>query len=87
MESKKVYILIIYYNRLYYNIKVIKISRKVKEYTDPKDKPWTTVAVRPVIGEELSKMAKSQGKYVGTIIFEALKAKYPDKFTDKMIEA
>ena|GEM_PF-3641553 len=66
---------------------MIIISSRVKAVNNKDEKPWTTVAVRPAIGEELSKMARSQGKYVGTVIFEALKEKYPDRFTDNMIEA
>jgi hypothetical protein len=63
------------------------MPRKIKPYTKTEEKPWTTVAVRPAIGEELASVARSQGKYVGTVVFEALKEKYPDRFTDEMLEA
>lgn len=66
---------------------MLKISRKIKPYTSVEEKPWTTVCVRPAVGEELSSMAKAQGKYVGTVVFEALKEKYPDRFTDEMLKA
>jgi len=66
---------------------VFKIPRKIKPYSNADDKPWTTVAIRPAVGEELSAMAKRQGKYVGTVVFEALKEKYPDIFRDEMLEA